>query len=88
MTFKYSPGDVFSFRGDDDLFVFIDKKLVIDLGGAHAPMEASVELDTLGLEAGKEYPIDFFHAERAASQSNFHIETSLQFTNCKPIIVR
>ncbi len=51
-------------------------------------MEASVQLDSLGLEVGKEYPIDFFRAERAASQSNFHIKTSLQFTNCKPIIVR
>ena len=78
----------FNFSGDDDLWVFIDEKLVIDLGGAHAPMDASVELDTLGLVPGNEYPIDFFHAERAESQSNFHIETSLQFTNCDPIVIR
>jgi fibro-slime domain-containing protein len=88
MTLQYRPGDVFNFSGDDDLWVFINNQLVIDLGGAHAAMSASVALDSLGLEPGREYPIDFFHAERSEAQSNFHIETSLQFTNCDPIIVR
>lgn len=88
MTFVYREGDVFNFTGDDDLFVYIDDKLVIDLGGAHSPMSGAVNLDELGLVPGQEYPIDFFHAERAQYESNFHIETSLAFSNCEPIIVR
>jgi fibro-slime domain-containing protein len=88
MTFVYRAGDVFNFEGDDDLFVYINDQLVIDLGGAHSPMAAAVNLDELGLVPGEEYPIDFFHAERAQYESNFHIETSLNFSNCEPIIVR
>ncbi len=92
MTFAYQSGDIFRFRGDDDLFVFIAGKLVIDLGGVHAPMEGEVDLDAraqeLGLVLGGEYPIDIFQAERYTDQSNFRVETSLSFTNCDPIIVR
>lgn len=86
MKFVYQAGDTFSFDGDDDLWVYIDKKLALDLGGAHAPEAGEIRLDTLGLTPGKEYEIDFFHAERAQWQSNFHIETSLQFSNCEPIL--
>lgn len=87
MTFRYKRGDVFNFRGDDDLWVFIDGRRVIDLGGAHAPMDGSIALDTLDLTEGKDYPLDVFHAERSESQSNFQMETSLDFTNCDPIII-
>ncbi len=92
MTFAYQSGDVFRFRGDDDLFVFVNGKLAIDLGGVHAPMEGEVDLDArateLGLVLGGEYSLDVFQAERYTDQSNFRVETSLSFTNCEPIIVR
>ena len=91
MTFKYNGGEVFSFRGDDDVFVFVNNKLAIDLGGVHGALEKTLDLDSdaarLGITKGSEYPIDFFHAERHTSQSNFRIETTLAFTNCAPIII-
>jgi fibro-slime domain-containing protein len=65
------------FTGDDDLWVFINNRLVIDLGGVHGPESASVNLDTLGLTAGNTYNFDLFFAERHTSGSNFRVETSI-----------
>ena len=76
-SFTFNTGDTFSFTGDDDLWVFIDNALAIDLGGVHSAMNASVSLDTLGLTAGEIYDFDLFFAERHTSASNFRIDTSL-----------
>lgn len=92
MRFKYNGGEVFEFRGDDDLFVFINNKLALDLGGVHVAQTGEVDLDmqaaALGITPGSEYNLDFFQAERHRSESNFRIETNLEFTNCTPIIIR
>ena len=77
-VFTYKGGETFEFRGDDDVFVFINKERVINLGGIHGPETASVEVDTLGLTIGQEYPLDFFSAERHQTGSNIKFETTLQ----------
>jgi fibro-slime domain-containing protein len=80
-TFKYIGGETFRFTGDDDMWVFVNRRLAIDLGGLHQPMSAEVSLDTLaathGLVVGDIYPLDFFFAERHTVESNFTIETSI-----------
>ncbi|CAK0764289.1 exported hypothetical protein [Gammaproteobacteria bacterium] len=78
-TFKYATGQTFNFSGDDDVWVFINNKLVIDLGGVHGAESASVNLNTLGLTAGQNYKFDIFFAERHTSASNFKFQTSIVF---------
>jgi fibro-slime domain-containing protein len=76
-VFTYTGGEYFQFRGDDDVFVFIDKKLVINLGGVHDPEPAQVSVDSLGLTTGATYPLDFFSAERHVYGSNIEFTTTL-----------
>ncbi|APR79135.1 Multiple EGF-like-domain protein 3 precursor [Minicystis rosea] len=85
-AFEYKGGEVFNFRGDDDVFVFINDKLAVDIGGIHGPLVGNVSLDAsaaqLGLHIGDVYKLDLFQAERNPGGSNFRIETTLDFQSC------
>jgi fibro-slime domain-containing protein len=76
-TYDASANQTFKFIGDDDVWVYIDGKLVIDLGGVHSAKQQFISLDRLGLVDGQDYDLDFFFAERHRTQSNFRIQTNL-----------
>ena len=87
--FTYKGGEIFTFRGDDDVWIFVNGVLAVDLGGLHGPLAGTVNMDTFAaqnaLQLGQTYSMDVFQAERHTTGSNFHIETTIEcFTVVKP----
>lgn len=91
VTFKLGDyvGDLnYEFTGDDDLWVLLDRNVVIDVGGIHDALTGRVDLwEALGYKNGarptttaeknKEHRITVLYMERGAGESNCEMEFTL-----------
>jgi fibro-slime domain-containing protein len=73
--FQYETGKAYNleFVGGDDLWVFVNGRMVVDIGGIHMAFADSVDLaavaSSIGLKSGNVYEVAIFHAERIADES-------------------
>jgi fibro-slime domain-containing protein len=76
VSFVPSAGDTLEVRADDDLYVFIDDQLVIDLGGTHIALSRTINLDDVEITLGVEHALHFFYAERLGATGALSVRSS------------
>jgi fibro-slime domain-containing protein len=81
------------FTGDDDVWLFVNKTLAVDLGGVHSAVQGSVTLSaanmsTFGLQDGSVYEAAVFQAERQTTSSTYKLTLSgfsAAPSECRPV---
>ena len=91
-AYDASVDQILTFTGDDDVWVFINNRLAVDLGGIHTPLDGSVNVRDvaarLNLTDGNVYEIVVFQAERQTTGSSYKLTLSgfnAAASECGPI---
>lgn len=77
--FRYKGGEVLTFNGDDDVWIYFNGILGVELAGIHGKWTETITLDKetgaskFGMYPGGIYPIHIFQAERCTGSSTFQL---------------
>lgn len=80
LDFTHHAGErrFMEFQGDDDVWVFVDGKLAMDLGGISPGTKQHLDIDRIpGLSDGAQHHIEFFYAQRQENSATFRLRTNL-----------
>jgi fibro-slime domain-containing protein len=69
------------FLGDDDVWMFVNRRLAVDIGGIHTPQTGTVTISaanaaSYGLSNGNVYEVEVFQAERQTDSSSYKLTLS------------
>ena len=75
-VFEEKSNQRITFKADDDLWVFINDKLSVDVGGIHDTETRVLDLNELGLANGQLHTIDLFFAQRRPVKSSLELKSN------------
>ncbi|MFG0283269.1 MAG: fibro-slime domain-containing protein [Phycisphaerales bacterium JB039] len=77
-TYEACVGQTIFFEGSDDCWIFINDRLVIDLGGVEPGVGQVFEVDRLNLVDGESYDFRLLYAHRSTGTPRFNLRTTFE----------
>jgi fibro-slime domain-containing protein len=82
LCFIYKSGDTIKIETNSEIWIFIEKYLVVDVGGVHSLVGVTLQLDNLVLNVNQSYQLDIFMAHRHNGTSTFNMNSTLCLHPC------
>ena len=76
-VYKDDGDESLTITTDSDLWLYLNRRLLVDLGGIHSTTSITTTLDGLGLKVGKIYRLDIFFAQRYKLGTNITFKFNL-----------
>ncbi len=82
LCFVHRPLKTFFVNTNNELWLFVNNVLVLDMGGIHGTINGSINFDTLGLQENQTYKIDLFIAQRRTTHAIMTTQSNLCLFAC------